>query len=99
METVPKADKLAKKGSWKEQEHAHPTIMAAAKLLRCSACEESKPKLSRPVTSDRVTAPAEYVGFDGFHWIVHVMWRTGWTGQMINFIHFNVKRINYVMVN
>ena len=50
------------------KEHAHPTIMAAAKLLRCSACEEAKPKLSRPVTSDRVTAPAEYVGFDGFQW-------------------------------
>ena len=36
---------------------AHPTVLAAAKLMHCTACQESARMLSRPVTSGKVMEP------------------------------------------
>ena len=33
------------------QNRAHPTVLAAAKLMHCTACQESARMLSRPVIS------------------------------------------------
>ena len=44
------------------QNRAHPTVLAAAKLMHCTACQESARMLSRPVTSERswnLSSPAE----------------------------------------
>ena len=35
------------------QNSAHPTVLAAAKLMHCTACQESARMLSRPVTSGK----------------------------------------------
>ena len=36
------------------QNRAHPTVVTAAKLMHCTACQESARMLSRPVTSGKV---------------------------------------------
>ena len=39
------------------QNRAHPTVLAAAKLMQCTACQESARLMSRPVTSGKITEP------------------------------------------
>ena len=41
------------------QNRAHPTVLAAAKLMHCTACQESARMLSRPVTSGKVMEPEQ----------------------------------------
>ena len=47
---------------------AHPTVLAAAKLMHCTACQESARMLSRPVTSGKVMEPGAVMQMDNFHW-------------------------------
>ena len=39
------------------QHHAHPTVLAAAKLMQCTACQESARLKSRPVSSGKIMEP------------------------------------------
>lgn len=48
-------------------EGAHPTILAAAKHYHCSACDESKPRLLRPVYTSRLDVPGQHIGIDGLN--------------------------------
>ena len=50
------------------QNHAHPTVLAAAKLMQCTACQESARMLSRPVTSGKVMEPGAVLQMDNFYW-------------------------------
>ena len=50
------------------QNHAHPTVLAAAKLMQCTACQESARLLSRPVTSGKVMEPGAVLQMDNFYW-------------------------------
>ena len=47
------------------QNRAHPTVLAAAKLMHCTACQEM---LSRPVTSGKVMEPGAVLQMDNFYW-------------------------------
>ena len=48
------------------QNRAHPTVLAAAKLMHCTACQESARMLSRPVTSGKVREPGAVLQMDNF---------------------------------
>ena len=50
------------------QNRAHPTVLAAAKLMHCTACQESARMLSRPVTSGKVMEPGAVLQMDNFFW-------------------------------
>ena len=50
------------------QNRAHPTVLAAAKLMHCTACQESARMLSRPVTSGKVMEPGAVLQMDNFYW-------------------------------
>ena len=50
------------------QNRAHPTVLAAAKLMHCTACQESARMLSRPVTSGKVMEPGAVLQMDSFYW-------------------------------
>ena len=50
------------------QNRAHPTVLAAAKLVHCTACQESARMLSRPVTSGKVMEPGAVLQMDNFYW-------------------------------
>ena len=50
------------------QNRAHPTVLAAAKLMHCTACQESARMLSRPVTSGTVMEPGAVLQMDNFYW-------------------------------
>ena len=39
------------------QNRGHPTVLAAAKLVHCTACQESARMLSHPVTGGKVMEP------------------------------------------
>lgn len=43
--------------------------------------------------------PTHCIGFDRFHWIEHVVRRRRWTGQMVDLVHLNEKRIDNIMVD
>ena len=47
------------------QNRAHPTMLAAAKLMHCTACQESARMLSRLVSSGKVMEPG---AVDNFYW-------------------------------
>ena len=48
---------------------AHPSIVAAAKLYRCSACYESERRRLRPVASGPVYTPGSHLAGDKFEWV------------------------------
>ena len=48
------------------QNHAHPTVLAAAKLMQCTACQESARLLSRSVSSGKVMEPGAVLQMDNF---------------------------------
>ena len=50
------------------QNHAHPTVLAAAKLMQCTACQESARVMSRPVSSGKITEPGAVLQMDNFYW-------------------------------
>ena len=50
------------------QNRAHPTVLAAAKLMQCTACQERARMLSRPVTSGKVMEPGAVLQMDNFYW-------------------------------
>ena len=50
------------------QNRAHPTVLAAAKLMHCTACQESARMLNRPVTSGKVMEPGAVLQMDNFYW-------------------------------
>ena len=50
------------------QNRAHPTVLAAAKLMHCTACQESARMLSRPVTSGKVMEPGAVLQMDNYYW-------------------------------
>ena len=50
------------------QNRAHPTVLAAAKLMHCTACQESARMLSRPVTSGKVMENGAVLQMDNFYW-------------------------------
>ena len=50
------------------QNRAHPTVLAAAKLMHCTACQESARMLSRPGTSGKVMEPGAVLQMDNFCW-------------------------------
>ena len=50
------------------QNRAHPTVLAAAKLMHCTACQESARMSSRPVTSGKVMEPGAVVQMHNFYW-------------------------------
>ena len=50
------------------QNRAHPTVLAAAKLMHCTACQDSARMLSRPVTSGKVMEPGAVLQMDNFYW-------------------------------
>ena len=50
------------------QNRAHPTVLAAANLVRCTACQESARMLSRPVTSGKIMEPGAILQMDKFYW-------------------------------
>ena len=50
------------------QNRAHPTVLAAAKIMQCTACQESARMLSRPVSSGKVMEPGAVLQMDNFHW-------------------------------
>ena len=50
------------------QNRAHPTVLAAAKLMHCMACQESARRLSRPVTNGKVMEPGAVLQMDNFYW-------------------------------
>ena len=50
------------------QNRAHPTVLAAAKLMHCTACQESARMFSRPVTSGKVMEPRAVLQMDNFYW-------------------------------
>ena len=50
------------------QNRAHPTVLAAAKLMHCTACKDSARMLSRPVTSGKVMEPGAVLQMDNFYW-------------------------------
>ena len=50
------------------QNRAHPTVLAAAKLMHCTACHESARMLSRLVTSGKVMEPGAVLQMDNFYW-------------------------------
>ena len=50
------------------ENHAHPTVLAAAKLMHCTASQESARMLSRPVTSGKVMEPGAVLHMDNFYW-------------------------------
>ena len=50
------------------QNRAHPTVLAAAKLMHCTACQESARMSSRPVTSGKVMEPGAVLQMDNFNW-------------------------------
>ena len=54
------------------QNRAHPTVLAAAKLTHCTACQESARMLSRPVTSGKVMEPGAVLQMDNFYWKHHL---------------------------
>ena len=41
----------------KRQNHAHPTVLAAAKIILCTACQESARMLCRLVSSGKIKEP------------------------------------------
>ena len=47
------------------------TVLAAAKLMHCTACRESARMLSRPVTSGKVMEPGAVLQMDNFYWKHH----------------------------
>ena len=48
---------------------AHPAIIAAAKLFRCSACMESERRKLRPMASEKIYKPGEHLSGDQFEWV------------------------------
>ena len=50
------------------QNHAHPTVLAAAKLMQCTASQESARLLSRPVSSGKIMEPGAVLQMDHFYW-------------------------------
>ena len=44
------------------------SLLAAAKLMRCTACQESARMLSRPVSSGKVMEPGAVLQMDNFYW-------------------------------
>ena len=54
--------------SWLQEHRAHPTVLAAAKLMHCTVCQESVRMLSRPVTSGKVMEPGAVLQMDNFYW-------------------------------
>ena len=50
------------------QNRAHPTVLAAVKLMHCTACQESARMLSRPVSSGKVMEPGAVLQMDHFYW-------------------------------
>ena len=50
------------------QNRAHPTVLAAAKLMHCTACQESARMLSRPVISGKTMEPGAVLQMDNFYW-------------------------------
>ena len=50
------------------QNHAHPTVLAAAKLMQCTACQESARLVSRPVSSGKIMEPGAVLQMDNFFW-------------------------------
>ena len=50
------------------QNRAHPTVLAAVKLMHCTACQDSARMLSRPVSSGKVMEPGAVLQMDNFYW-------------------------------
>ena len=50
------------------QNHAHPTVLAAAKLMQCTACQDSARLLSYPVSSGKFMEPGAVLQMDNFYW-------------------------------
>ena len=50
------------------QTRAHPTVLAAAKLMQCTACQESARLLSRPVSSGKIMEPGAVLQMDNCYW-------------------------------
>ena len=50
------------------QNHAHSTVLAAAKLMQCTACQESARLLSRPVSSGKIMEPGAVLQMDNVYW-------------------------------
>ena len=50
------------------QNRAHPTVLAAAELMHCTACQEGARMLSRLVTSGKVMEPGAVLQMDNFYW-------------------------------
>ena len=50
------------------QNHAHPTVLAAAKLMQCTAWQESARLLSRPVSSGKIMESGAVLQMDNFYW-------------------------------
>ena len=50
------------------QNRAHPAVLAAAKLMHCTACQESARMLTRLVTSGKVMEPGAGLQMDNFYW-------------------------------
>ena len=53
--------------SW-EQREVHPTILAAAKLMKCDTCQASASVSLQPVMSGRLTESEAVLQVDNFHW-------------------------------
>ena len=50
------------------QNRAHPTVLAAAILMQCTACQESARLMSRPVSSGKIMEPGAVLQIDNFYW-------------------------------
>ena len=50
------------------QNRAHPTVLAAAKLMQCTACQESARLISCPVSSGKIMEPGAVLQMDNFYW-------------------------------
>ena len=65
------------------QNRAHPTVLAAAKLMHCTACQESARMLSRPVTSGKVMEPGAVLQMDNFYWKTSIERRCNVKGTLL----------------
>ena len=50
------------------QNRAHPTVLAAANLVQCTACQESARMLSRLVPRGKIMEPGAVLQMDNFYW-------------------------------
>ena len=50
------------------QNRARPTVLAAAELMQCTACQESARLMSRPVSSGKIMEPGAVLQMDNFYW-------------------------------